>query len=107
MKGAQIDMDEFLAFALACVEEDMETAKLIDPRLHRRSILQVNDGTERGQQAALFIAEWSPGKVMMLCTRLRLMIEEFSFEGRETTMLIELVTALYADRPGWREEWGS
>ncbi len=63
-------------------------------------------GTEEMRTVdAMHIARWDPARVLALTAVLRRMVDEFSFEGRETAMLIELGAALYGDHPDWRDEW--
>lgn len=48
---------------------------------------------------------WTPARVLRLTSTLRRLLDGFSYEGRETFAIMALVEALYADRPGYREEW--
>lgn len=106
MRGDQIDMDEFLAFALRCLDDDERVARSASTFPY--GLPMEVPWARAGQIAtAKHIARWDPQQALRLTSALRHLIDEYSHEGRETTMLIELVTALYEGRPGWREEWAS
>jgi hypothetical protein len=51
------------------------------------------------------IARWDPARVLALTAALRGILDEFSWEGREVSIVRTLVEALYGDRPGYCEEW--
>jgi hypothetical protein len=47
------------------------------------------------------IARWDPAQALLLIAALRKLIDEFSYEGRETEAVLGIAIALYPDRK-WR-----
>lgn len=51
------------------------------------------------------IVLWDPARTLALTAALRRLLDEFSGEASETRALVTLGAALYAGRPGWRDDW--
>jgi hypothetical protein len=114
-------VDELLAFVRRCLDDDervaLETLSCeASPwrpyegtygwAVATESGGVIRDGDFDGPQVvAEHIARWDPQRVLALTRALRTVIDEFSWEGRETAIVIALAGALYAGRDGWREEW--
>ncbi len=114
-------MDDFLEFFRARLDEEDKSAKgatgggtpwrmdgsSIVGRSWRASASSTETLVVRHTwpQEAAHIIRWQPNRVLALTAVLRRMVDEFSYEGRETAMLIELGAALYGDHPDFRPEW--
>jgi hypothetical protein len=75
---------------------DLDTSLPVAQTYHEAGLLTFN---------AQHIAFWDPPRVLALIAALRAIIGSFSWEAQETRAIQALAEALYADRPGYREEW--
>ncbi len=116
-------MDDLIAFVKARLDEDEEAARGATfggtPwRVDAMSIVgrswQASDSSPETlvvkhtwPQEAVHIVRWDPNRVVRLVAALRKVVDEFSHEGRETAVLIELAGALWGDHPDWRAEWSA
>jgi hypothetical protein len=60
---------------------------------------------EMDASAAGHIVRWVPARVLTLITAMRQVVEDYSWEARETAIIQALAEALYSGHPDWRAEW--
>lgn len=107
-------MDDLIEWALIQVAEDERVAREI-ANLWRADVYAelaedddfpvMHDDRVPTQEEARHVVRWDPARVLKLTAPLRKALDEFSWEGAESRILVGLVEALYSDRDGYREEW--
>ena len=68
-------------------------------------VVVVYDEGQPTETQAAHIAYWDPDRVVRLIAALRRALDGFSYEARETAIIMDLGEALFGDHPDYREEW--
>jgi hypothetical protein len=99
-------MEDLITWLRAQIDKDEQIAKASDQVRHREIVTEVLAKPIAGtHRQAAHIAYWDSARVLALTTALRAIIDSFSWEAQETRAVRILAEALYADRPGYRDEW--